>query len=46
MLAVKNGIMKGRFPIIACRNLREDFCEICKNMLILSDKRIMNKIYA
>lgn len=43
---VKNGITNDRFPIIICRNLRENFREIFNVLLILPEIRIVRIIYA
>lgn len=35
---MKKGMANGRFPIIACRNLREAFPEICEFIQFAGDK--------
>jgi hypothetical protein len=44
MLDVKNGIMKGRFPIIMCKNLREVFRDTPKILSILPETKITSNM--
>jgi len=45
-LNVKKGIMKGKFPIIMCKNFREYLPEKPRRLKVFPETNITAKIYA